>query len=120
MWDEITYPFLNFNGAMVHTTDLHTTQRFGGVLSLVVCSLSRQQCRLAQRRYYRPVVGLTFAQPTMLSDWLGCDEGYTQPSQHTTEPLGCVQLGGVPLGCIDGYPCICAEGSTWTWGRCVQ
>ena len=39
----------------------------------------------------------------LLSDWLGCEEpnGWrTQPSQHTTEPLGHVQLGGVLLGCV--------------------
>ena len=61
-----------------------------------------------QYRYYRPDVGPTWAQPKVLSDWLGnlgCGEGYTygqrtQPSQRTTEAMGCMQLGGVLLGCV--------------------
>ena len=64
---------------------------------------------LAQCRYYRHDVGPVLAQPTLLSDWLSCEEGYpygwhTQPSQHTSKPQGCVQLGGVLLGCVEfGY-----------------
>ena len=60
---------------------------------------------LVQRQYYHPSVGPTLAQPTLLSDWLGCEEGYPYewrppPSQHTTELQGFVQLGGVLLGCM--------------------
>ena len=46
---------------------------------------------LAQRRYYRPDVG-----PTYIAIWAN----YTQPSQHTIEPLVGEQLGGVLLGCV--------------------
>ena len=33
---------------------------------------------------------------THFAVWANC----TQPSKHTTEPLGCVQHGGVLLGCV--------------------
>ena len=60
--------------------------------------------QLAQRQYYRLEVW-PLVLTTLLSDWLGCEEGYpywwhTQPSQHTTETLGCMQVGGVLLGCV--------------------
>ena len=41
---------------------------------------------LAHRRYYRPDVGPTLAQPTSLSDWLGCEKGLPIRVTHTTEP----------------------------------
>ena len=78
-----------------HTTELHRTQRLDGVLARLgaICT---------QTAMY---VGPTLAQPSLLSDWLGCEEGYpygwrTQLSQHITEPPGCVQLGRVLLGCM--------------------
>ena len=37
-----------------------------------------------------------FLTPITCLAWANC----TQPSQHTTVPLGCVQLGGVLLGCV--------------------
>ena len=59
-----------------------------------------------------PNVGPTLGVPTLgqrwgnllLSDWLGCEKVYpygwcTQPNQHSTEPQGCMQFGGVLLGC---------------------
>ena len=46
---------------------------------------------LGQRRDDSTDVG-----PTYIAVWENC----TQPSQHTTEPQGCVQLGGVLLDCV--------------------
>ena len=42
-------------------------------------------------------VGLTLAQRRDESSDVGPNN---IASQHTTEPLGCVQLGGVLLGCV--------------------
>ena len=52
----------------------------------VVCNLSRQQCTLAQRRYYHLDVGPTLSQPTLLSDWHGCEEGYTHTHNRASTP----------------------------------
>ena len=50
--------------------------------------------------YYRPDVGPTLAiWLVRLWRWLPMRVMYTT-DQHTTEPLGCVQLGGVLLGCV--------------------
>ena len=70
---------------------------------------------LAQRWKYRPDVSPTLSRPTLLSDWLDYEEGYPygwcrQPSQHTTEPLGCfaarwcaARLCAIRLGCVEGH-----------------
>ena len=84
---EITIPYLNgcpsrqpnriAHNLAAHLRPAHnpTARRCA---SPVVCNL---QCRLAHRRHYRPDVGSTLAQPTLLSDWLWLSMRVT----HTTD-----------------------------------
>ena len=89
-----------------HTTELHTTQRHGGVLARLcaICPGGNvgwpnvgPTSVLSSRRWAN-------VSPTNIAVWLvslwRVTRWRTQPSQHTTERQGCVQLGGVLLGCV--------------------
>ena len=101
-----TQPSRIAHNLAVHHRAAHSSAvRWFGCVQFATQTAMQLVSTLVQRQYYRSDVGPTLAQPTLLSDWLSCEEGYpygwrTQPSQHTTEPLGCVTLGGVLLGCV--------------------
>ena len=61
-----------------HTTELHTTQRFGGILVPLCASRPDSNVdwpHVGPTSVLSSEVGSTLAQPTLLSDWLGCEEG---------------------------------------------
>ena len=76
----------------------------------VMYILARQQCRLAQRRYYRHNAGPTLAQLTWLSDWSGYEEVYPHgPAYHRAAGLGtarwcAARLCAIRLCCVEVHP----------------
>ena len=112
-----TQPNRNTHNLAAHHRAAHNpaARRFAGS---VVCNLPRWPCRLAQRWFYCPDVGPTLAQPTLLSDWLTCEESYrvthtTEPAHHRAARLCAARwcaarLCVIRLGCVEGHPWLCS------------